>query len=70
MILLFESRRICQKHLSISQLNSSWTMVALLNVGQVVLAGAALGVLGVSPIQGILVTGQHGVEVGCRGNCG
>lgn len=63
MILLFESRRICKQHLSISQLNSSWTLVALLNVGQVVLAGAVLGVLGVSPIQGILVTGQHGVEV-------
>lgn len=63
MILLFESRRTCQQHLSISQLNSSWTLVALLNVGQVILAGAVLGVLGVSPIQGILVTGQHSVKV-------
>lgn len=56
----------CNQHLSISQLNSSWTLVALLNVGQVVLAGA---VLRVGPIQGVLVTGQHCVKVWRRGNC-
>lgn len=56
-------RRKYEQHLSVSQLNSSWTLVSLLDVGQVVLAGAVLGVLGVGPIQGILVTGEHCVEV-------
>lgn len=51
------------QHLSISQLNSSRTLVALLNICHVILAGAVLGVLGVGPIQGVLVTGQHSVEV-------
>lgn len=51
------------QHLSIGQLNSSRTLVALLDVSHVVLAGAMLGVLGVSSIQGILVAGQHRVEV-------
>lgn len=56
-------RQMYSQHLGIGQLNSSWTLVALLNVGHVVLAGAVLGVLGVSPIQGVLVAGEHCVEV-------
>lgn len=51
------------KHLSVGQLNSSWTLISLLNVGHVILAGAMLGMLGVGPIQGVLVAGQHRVEV-------
>lgn len=49
--------------LSISQLNSSRTLVALFHVSQVILAGAMLRMLGVGSIQGILFTGQHCVEV-------
>lgn len=56
-------RQVYPQHLSIGQLNSSWALVALLNVGHFVLAGAVLGVLGWGPIQGVLVAGQHRVEV-------
>lgn len=55
--------RVCWQHLSVGQLNGHRTLVALLDVGQVVLTGAVLGVLGVCPIQGVLVAGQHCVEV-------
>lgn len=51
------------QHLSVGQLNSSRTLVALLNVGHVVLAGAMLGMLRLCTIQSILVAGQHCVEV-------
>lgn len=51
------------QHLSVGQLNSSRTLVALLDVSHVVLAGAMLGMLRVCSIQGILVTGQHCVEI-------
>lgn len=54
---------MCSQHLSVGQLNSSRTLVALLNVGHVVLAGAVLGVLGMSPIESVLVAGQDRVEV-------
>lgn len=49
-----------QRHLSVGQLNRGRALVALLDVGHFVLAGA---VLGVRPIQGVLVAGQHCVEV-------
>lgn len=55
--------KMCWWNLSIGQLNSSRTLVSLLDVNNVILAGAVLGVLGLGPIQGVLVTGQHRVEV-------
>lgn len=61
---------MCSQHLGVSQLNSSGTLVPLLNVSHVVLAGAVLGVLRVCSIQGVLVTGEHGVKVRRRGDCG
>lgn len=54
---------MCSQHLGVSQLNSSGTLVSLLNVSHVVLAGAVLGVLRVCSIQGVLVTGEHCVKV-------
>lgn len=51
------------QHLSVGQLNGHRTLVALLDVGQIVLTGAVLGVLGVRAVQGVLVAGQHRVEV-------
>lgn len=58
-----KGRQKYSQHLSIGQLNGSWAHVALLNVGHFILAGAMLGVLGVGPVQSVLVAGQHCVEV-------
>lgn len=55
--------RVRWQHLSVGQLNGHRTLVALFDVGQVILTGAVLGVLGVRPVQGVLVAGQHRVEV-------
>lgn len=52
-----------RQHLSVGQLNSRRTLVPLLHVSHVVLACAVLGMLGVGPVQGVLVAGQHRVEV-------
>lgn len=58
-----EESQFVLQHLSVGQLNGHRTLVALLDVGQIVLTGAVLGVLGVRAVQGVLVAGQHRVEV-------
>ena len=60
-------------YLCVCQLHGRRTLVPLLHVGHVVLAGAVLGVLGVlglGAVQSVLVAGQHRVEVRRRGDGG
>lgn len=56
-------REEVRDHLSVSQLDGSRTLVPLLDVHDVLLAGAVLGVLGMCAVQRVLVAGQHRVEV-------